>query len=706
MTDYVYDIESLPNVFTCASLNTDTNEFEHFEISPRKNDIIKFRKWINLMSVRGDRMVGYNNHFYDYPVVHFIMTEALSYEGSKSLTAAIKKRSDAIIKSGNLPGLGRFKFTIWEYQQLVTQIDLFKIYHFDNKAKRTSLKRLQFNMRLDNVQESELPFDQPVKKSSDITGLIDYNEYDTKSTNEFRKMTESQIKFREDMGEKLSRNALNFNDAKLGEEYMKTQLKNRVGEHILVDEDGKRRGTKRGVMPVKDLIFDCVQFDHPEFRKVLSFMQTLNMHLVKGKFRWNERPDYLEGLKKVEDQDLKVKEIRKTTRDKTVDKSNVSRRKQLLAREKNVLDSLSEMYADHSITCEIDGFEFDFGKGGLHGARKNSVYRSNDEYVIIDVDVTSFYPSVGIEYGLYPQHLTKAFCPIYAEQKTMRLSYAKGTVENAMLKLALNGAYGKTGSEHSVFYDPKYTVTTTINGQLMLCMLWEKLRQLKFIEIIQANTDGITFYIRRDLVKKAGAICNQWQRITKMKLEQCVYLQMFTRDVNNYVCEYKGGGVKAKGAYVYESLYHQKGMSTENIEWHKNHSSLVVQKAVQARMLKGTPINKFIAEHDDIYDFFLCTNVNKTSKLLLEFEDGKVTFDEEHQRNSRYLITNSGGKLIKLMPPLPKDPEKWRRIGINTDYHASIYNKVSDENAQNYDINYQFYIDEAEKLVKPFAGQL
>ena len=706
MVDYVYDIESLPNVFTCVSLNTDTREIQKFEVSPRRNDIVKFRKWINLMAARGDRMFGFNNQFYDYPVVHFIMTEALSYEGSKSLTRAIKKRSDAIIGSGNLPGLGRFKYTIWEYKQLVQQVDLFKIYHFDNKAKATSLKRLQFNMRLDNIQEFELPFDKPVKKSSDIIGLMDYNVFDAYSTDEFRKMTESQIQFREDMSDKLNKNAMNYNDTKLGEEYMKMQLRNRVGDHILEDEDGKRRGTKRGVIPVKDLIFDNIQFDHPEFKKVLSFMQTLNMHIVKGKFRWNERDDYIEGLKKVDKQDQFVKQIRKASRNEK-DKEKKEEFKNLLKVEKQKLDDLNEKYANHEITCEIDGFEFDFGKGGLHGARKNSVYRSNSEYVILDVDVTSFYPSIGIEYNLYPEHLTEAFCPIYAEQKTMRLSYAKGTVENAMLKLALNGAYGKTGSEHSVFYDPKYTVTTTINGQLMLCMLWEKLRELKFIEIIQANTDGITFYIRRDLVKKAGAICRSWQKTTKMKLEQVVYSQMFTRDVNNYVCEYKGGGVKAKGAYVFESLYHEKGMSTKNIEWHKNHSSLVVQKAAQAYMLKGTSISKFITEHEDIYDFFLCTNLNRTSKLLLEFnEEGMTTRDEEHQRNSRYIISNSGGKLIKLMPPLPKEPTKWRRIGINTNYVASIYNRVENDNAQDYDINFQFYIDEAEKLVAPFVGKL
>jgi hypothetical protein len=55
--------------------------------------------------------------------------------------------------------------------------------------------------------------------------------------------------------------------------------------------------------------------------------------------------------------------------------------------------------------------------------------------------------------------------------KNDRTSFKKGTPENAMLKLALNGAYGKSLSEHSVLYDPKFGLTVTINGQLLMYLL-------------------------------------------------------------------------------------------------------------------------------------------------------------------------------------------------------------------------------------------
>ncbi len=45
--------------------------------------------------------------------------------------------------------------TVYQYSQAsgVEQIDLFKIHHFDNKNRRVSLKRLEFEMDLENIEE-------------------------------------------------------------------------------------------------------------------------------------------------------------------------------------------------------------------------------------------------------------------------------------------------------------------------------------------------------------------------------------------------------------------------------------------------------------------------------------------------------------------------------------------------------------------------
>jgi len=50
----------------------------------------------------------------------------------------------------------KFGNTVWDSNHIVPQIDLFKIHHFDNNSKRTSLKKLEFNMRSEKIQD--LPY--------------------------------------------------------------------------------------------------------------------------------------------------------------------------------------------------------------------------------------------------------------------------------------------------------------------------------------------------------------------------------------------------------------------------------------------------------------------------------------------------------------------------------------------------------------------
>ena len=112
--------------------------------------------------------------------------------------------------------------------------------------------------------------------------------------------------------------------------------------------------------------------------------------------------------------------------------------------------------------------------------------------MILDLDVTSMYPSIAISQGYYPEHLGPTFVKVYDQLRQQRIGYKKGSPENAMLKLALNGVYGKSNDKFSIFYDPKFTMSITLTGQLALAMLAERLAAIG--QIIQANTDGITIY--------------------------------------------------------------------------------------------------------------------------------------------------------------------------------------------------------------------
>jgi hypothetical protein len=335
-----------------------------------------------------------------------------------------------------------------------------------------------------------------------------------------------------------------------------------------------------------------------------------------------------------------------------------------------------------NLNAVVDGFRFDFGTGGIHGSVENTIVESDDEYIIIDADVSSMYPNVAIANRVYPKHLSEKFCDIYEDVYEQRKSYPKGTSENAMLKLALNGVYGDSNNQFSPFYDPQYTMSITINGQLSLCFLAEKLLQIRNLEIIQINTDGITVRCPRKYRRWYDTLCKQWQEEVGLELEFVEYSKMLLRDVNNYIAVYTNSKVKRKGAYQYEGL-----------GWHQDQGSLIIPKAAEAHMLHGIDIEEYVRSNaNNVHDFMMRTKVPRSSSLVLVLDDGT---EVKQQNICRYYASTDGGKLVKIMPPLTPEQEP-RRIGIGTDYLVKTCNNMKDFGN---DIDFSYYVDEAKKLL-------
>ncbi len=295
------------------------------------------------------------------------------------------------------------------------------------------------------------------------------------------------------------------------------------------------------------------------------------------------------------------------------------------------------------------------------------------------------YPNIAISNRIYPAHLGEKFCDIYQDVYEQRKSYAKGSAENAMLKLALNSVYGESNNKFSVFYDPMYTISITINGQLSLLLLAEKLMQIEGLKLIQLNTDGITVALLRDTEEQYKSVCEQWQKQVGLELEYADYSKMLIRDVNNYIAVYTNGKLKRKGAYQYEGL-----------GWHQNQGGLVIPKAAEAAMLHGIPVREFISGHlnhpENKWDFLMRAKIPRSSRLVMVMDDGT----EQLQQNvCRYYISASGGKLVKIMPPLEGDAEE-RRLSIESAWKVRTCNKMVDELT---DIDVEYYAKEAEKLL-------
>ena len=144
---------------------------------------------------------------------------------------------------------------------------------------------------------------------------------------------------------------------------------------------------------------------------------------------------------------------------------------------------------------------------------------------------------------------------------------------------------------------------------------------------------------------------------------------------------YTNGKVKRKGAYQYEDL-----------GWHQNHSALVVPKAVEAVALHGVDLEKFIKHHADDYDFMLRTKVDRSSKLVMEYDDAVI----QQQRICRYYASKSGGYLFKIMKPLAGKTED-RKMGIDLGWKVKVANRIED--FDRLEVDYDYYIAQAKKLL-------
>lgn len=275
-----------------------------------------------------------------------------------------------------------------------------------------------------------------------------------------------------------------------------------------------------------------------------------------------------------------------------------------------------------SLVVEMGRSKYKFGIGGLHSMESAQTIYTSDGEELQDSDVGSFYPSIAILMQLFGPEIMPIYREIYETRMRNKgeISDAKDKLKAAHecdkaalqqildeietitdgFKIVLNGGYGKLWSKYSFLLDPDAGIAITLNGQLSLLMLIERL-EVGGVSVVSANTDGIVTLCPAHLLWYRDATMRWWEQTTGLSLEHNKYKSIHSRDVNSYIAVKPNGEVKRKGKYSPSGIL----SSMQGV-----HPDMDISKdAAVAYIVDGTPIETTVRACRDLRKFILAKSV-------------------------------------------------------------------------------------------------
>lgn len=281
--------------------------------------------------------------------------------------------------------------------------------------------------------------------------------------------------------------------------------------------------------------------------------------------------------------------------------------------------SLFDILNDDSKVVHLFDNEITFGIGGIHSTySENIVTKSDDNYVLMNIDVTSYYPNLMMKFGYLSRNVAKPekYKEIYdlrvelkrqaGEEARLNGKSEKWKLLNAQqnaLKLILNTTYGATKNKYNALYDEYQASSLCYLGQMLLAALANKIYNGVGATIIQTNTDGILIKVKRDLLNAVRVLVKEWEQLTGFEMEEDFIVMFFQRDVNNYieVTDNPKKPYKLKGKWT--------NQAEETVA---NLNAPVTHEALLLFYTQGVPIEDTVYKCEDIKKFCLTAKTGYT----------------------------------------------------------------------------------------------
>lgn len=643
----VADIETARGGFLYIDKDVKTGEYQVFRVDRYVNDLYRFVKY--LKDEHFEYLVTYNGLNFDAQVIQWILHNFKDWYdlSGGEIARRIGEFSSDIIDDTNH---GLFP-PYMEEHLWVKQIDLMRIHHYDNEARRTGLKWLELGMDMLNIED--MPHSHLLEDFTEemIQEMIGYCRNDVDATEMLywitRGITEieeykgnDKIQDRLDTIEELGFpiKTMNYSDVKIGDELNKRSYCKKAG----VDQKGlyelKQNRKSTAGFTYGECIPDYVVFKTEKFR------------------------DFHEGIRNI--------------------------RVNLMEKEK--------------FPFTHNGTTYVIAKGGIHSNEKKRRIIVKEGERCEDADVGSQYPNALFKRRIYPSHLGHHWIDGYGENIEVRIAFKKKGSNKAdplwrkwkglseRYKLALNGGgFGMLNLKSSWQYDAFAMHKCTIGNQFEILMLIENL-ELHGIRVISANTDGIVCLFDKGLSEEYFRICDEWEKKVGNdvmgKLEFVSYKKLIQTSVNHYIAQKETGEVKKKGDFA------------TSVELHKNKSRRIVPIALEKYFMEDIPVEETIREHTNIWDFCIGVKGNKDYFYrYVNLDDGKET--DIPSKVVRYFVSNSGVRLLKIKKPGSEADGPDVSLCESGDWKCTLYNQAKELDVSRLDINYDYYIAKAKEII-------
>lgn len=666
--------EAIPLIdkISVAEIKNRLATVRRYRFSIFEDDDSELYPLLNWLQYQADYF-GYNNNKYDRLMLSALLMYYNQFDKPSKLIEFLYDTSQRIIRNSDNDVLWQDSFTnmLMKNRLNFRDLDLFQIFRLDHFHK--SLKQTSINIKWYNLLEYHMP---PISeldvnyyyRLTENRGLSieqlnrlyrnsferylhpawkkemeEYNDNDVFICCELVRMNQEEIRLRYMISKEYEINVLSASRSTIADKVIVKLYSKFTGFHPKRFIDTK---TIRRKIEVSEILSDKIQFLSPQLNDLLQSLHSLVLRGEKGEF---ER------------------------------------------------------------TFTYAGTSYTLATGGLHSNEIPAIYVANDKQTIIDRDVASYYPNLIRSLKVCQKHLNpKAWFRIadtivderlehkhLAKDKSLNLIQCmKHTTAAACLKIVANaGIFGKMGSEKSFLCDKKAMYKVTINGQLFLLMLIERLEDAG-IHVISANTDGIVTIVPKGLEETADNICHWWEKHLGLELEFTQYSKYVTEGVNSYLT------VKTDGKKKFKGRMNPK-MYLEDLS--KGYNSPIVAKAVTEYFINGTPVMETLRNSKSILDFCRTQNVNR--KYYIEYThvvDHKMVV-EEVQRNTRFYVSLTGGSLMKVevLGWDENNQPKLKKSSLCAGQRVTVCNLVEDKDISELNINYLYYYNECMAIIEP-----